>query len=124
MSRITINLKNCTTHFEVERIDEDAPGVKQITQTISTPQHRHIAEIVAYQIDRSKLREGRFYFVLKPITAELSKFAETLFDQNGTLKPEFVEHDFRKGSGCWGEELNEGMLLYIEKIEVNEKVST
>ena len=36
---------------------------------------------------------------------------------------EFVENEYHKGSGVWGRELDEGMLLYALSVLVEKEVS-
>jgi GNAT superfamily N-acetyltransferase len=43
-----------------------------------------------------------------------------LFDRYGRLRPEFLEHPFKKGSGIWGDELSSGNLLLLDEVTVNE----
>ncbi|OBT56864.1 hypothetical protein VE04_02992 [Pseudogymnoascus sp. 24MN13] len=49
---------------------------------------------------------------------ELSSVAFELFDRYGRLKREFVDHTVRKGSGCWGSELDLGPLFIIEHVRM------
>ncbi|TCD68456.1 hypothetical protein EIP91_010742 [Steccherinum ochraceum] len=52
------------------------------------------------------------------VTAELYQFALKFFDNNGMPKPEFMVNDYHKGPGCFGAELNESGLIYVEKVKV------
>lgn len=49
---------------------------------------------------------------------ELSTVAFEVFDRYGRLKQEFMDHTVRKGTGCWGSELNFGSLFIIEYMQV------
>jgi predicted GNAT family acetyltransferase len=49
---------------------------------------------------------------------ETADLAFTSLDRYGHLEPEYYEHDFRKGSGGWGKELDRGDILSIESIQV------
>lgn len=53
---------------------------------------------------------------------ELHQFSVKLFDKNGMVKPEIVDHEFHKGSGVWGRELNHGMMIYVDTISVKPEV--
>ena len=50
-------------------------------------------------------------------------FASTVFDQLGLVLNELVDHEYAKGSGCWGRELNKGSLIYVDAVRVPVKVS-
>ncbi|KFY08548.1 hypothetical protein V492_06129 [Pseudogymnoascus sp. VKM F-4246] len=50
---------------------------------------------------------------------ELSSIAFGLFDRYGRLRREFIDHATRKGSGCWGEEVDFGALFIIEYVQVD-----
>ena len=41
-----------------------------------------------------------------------------LFDRYGRLDREYYEHDFKKGTGVWGNELDRGDLLLFESLQV------
>ncbi|CAL1705726.1 unnamed protein product [Somion occarium] len=69
-------------------------------------------------VNRNVLR-GTFLQILDGESDELHQFSQKLFDKNGFLKPELIEHDYHRGTGCWGEEVNDGLLVYIDTIEVN-----
>lgn len=45
---------------------------------------------------------------------ELSSIAFELFDRYGRLKPGFIDHPIRKGTGGWGSEFDLGSLFIIE----------
>ena len=49
-----------------------------------------------------------------------AQMALDLFDRYGRLRPEFLQHPFKKGSGVWGDELSSGDLLLLDKITVDE----
>jgi len=50
---------------------------------------------------------------------ETASFAFDLFDRYGRLRNELKTHPVRKGSGKWNEELDNGDLLLLEKVEVD-----
>lgn len=52
-----------------------------------------------------------------------AQMAFDLFDRHGRLKPEFCEHPYKKGSGVWQNEFNNGELLLVEGIIVLESHS-
>ncbi|MCJ1479501.1 hypothetical protein MMC13_008187 [Lambiella insularis] len=48
----------------------------------------------------------------------LGDAAYTPLDRWGNLRKDFYNHDFKKGSGVWGPELNGGSILLINGINV------
>ena len=64
---------------------------------------------------------GGFHFSLDAHTAESSDFATTLFNNRGELRAQFIRKaSLRRGSGVWGPEVNTGLFLFIEKVEVKD----
>ncbi|OBT83253.1 hypothetical protein VE02_07589 [Pseudogymnoascus sp. 03VT05] len=61
---------------------------------------------------------ANFWRDMEKPSQELSSVAFELFDRYGRLKREFVDHNFRKGSGCWGSELDLGPLFIIEHVRM------
>lgn len=53
-------------------------------------------------------------------TNDLSELAFSLFDRWGNLKSELRNHPIKKGTGIWGEELDEGKFLLIEEFTIDE----
>ena len=84
--------------------------VVQATHT----KHNHIDTLTALKIDRKQLW-GEFPTVMDA-SQELSDSATTLFDEIGHLRPSFIEHEYQKGSGVWGRELDDGSLLYLPSL--------
>ncbi|KAH8171579.1 hypothetical protein LIA77_08346 [Sarocladium implicatum] len=52
-------------------------------------------------------------------TATMRRMARDLFDRYGFLRSELRDHQVRRGSGVWGDELGEGDIFLIEKVEIN-----
>ena len=59
-----------------------------------------------------------FYDDMEEPTPETSQVAFDLFDRYGRLRKEFKEHSIKKGSGIWGDELDQGDLLLFEHLIV------
>jgi len=64
------------------------------------------------------MRES-FWLKMEVPLQETHDLAFDLFDRYGRLDREFYEHDFRKGTGVWGNELNRGDLLLFETLKVH-----
>lgn len=65
------------------------------------------------------MRES-FWFEMEDPTQETHDLAFDLFDRYGRLKPEFYDHDVKKGSGVWRNELDHGDLLLFGDLTVHE----
>lgn len=74
-------------------------------------------------INRSTCR-GSFLRTMHSESRDLLEFSSKLFDRYGCLRPELLDDDYHKGSGCWGSEVNGGMMLYVTSVEVKPVVST
>ena len=118
----TSPLDDCVILSEVEPHHEHPSVLKHIVLKAMHPQEGELGALVALQIDRRRCR-GEFLVIMDEESQELCEFAVTLFDKNGRLKPEFVENEYHKGSGVWGRELDEGMLLYVLSVLVEKEVS-
>lgn len=51
-------------------------------------------------------------------SGELSNFGAALFDRYGRLKAEFKTHQVKKGTGIWQDELDEGDILFIDRLHI------
>lgn len=77
-----------------------------------------IAECNAKLIRRNQMRES-FWLEMEGPLQETHNLAFDLFDRYGRLDPEFYEHDLRKGTGVWGNELDHGDILLFETLKVS-----
>lgn len=119
---LPFTLDDCIAAFTVEE-DYDYPHIlKRINCEVEHPTHPNVASLSAFQIDRRRCR-GQFLQVMDDESQELHEFSVKLFNKFGHLKPELVDNDYHKGTGCWGREMDRGMLIYVESIEVNPSVS-
>ncbi|KAI0701641.1 hypothetical protein C8Q76DRAFT_825149 [Earliella scabrosa] len=110
----TSPLDDCVILSEVEPHHEHPSVLKQIVLKAMHPQDGELGALVALQIDRRRCR-GEFLVIMDEESQELCEFA------NGRLKSEFVENEYHKGSGVWGRELDEGMLLYVLSVLVEKE---
>jgi GNAT superfamily N-acetyltransferase len=63
---------------------------------------------------------GSFAEDIREPSKGTAQMALDLFDRYGRLRPEFLEHPFKKGSSVWRDELSSGDLLLLDEINVNE----
>ena len=110
-------IDNCTAHFGVIPHEEFPRALKYVDIHATHPDHGRVGSLRALKISRKPIG-GEFLMVMDSDSQELSEFATTLFDRMGHLKPEFTEHEYQKGAGVWGRELDEGLLLYVLSVNV------
>ncbi|OIW24576.1 hypothetical protein CONLIGDRAFT_584115 [Coniochaeta ligniaria NRRL 30616] len=85
---------------------------------MSTQGQQSIGRCFASLIRRGQMSHS-FLINLDEPSLETANLSFTLFDRYGRLEAEYYEHDFRKGSGVWGKELDHGDILFIESIRVD-----
>ncbi|KAL6302447.1 hypothetical protein BKA93DRAFT_736745 [Sparassis latifolia] len=113
------------------KIDENAktdyPTVfKTIDVKVRYPRGKEVASLRAVQIDRRIACEGRFHQVMDSDMEdrdELEMMGRVLFTKYGEVRPWIVEDEQLKGTGCWGNELSDGMLIYILSVRVPDEAS-
>ncbi|OBZ78391.1 hypothetical protein A0H81_02185 [Grifola frondosa] len=67
-------------------------------------------------IDRMLCREN--FLAITSNYPDLHAFSVNFFNSFGWLKPEFTDNEYHKGTGVWGCELDEGMIVYVLSIKV------
>ncbi|KAF7289319.1 Ankyrin repeat family protein [Mycena indigotica] len=98
---------------------EHPRAIQEVSVTVTHPQHKTVATLSAWRLDRPYFCD-RFLQILDEEIDEMHEFSATLFDKYGNVQPHLVEPGYRSGSGCWGRELNEGVLFYIFWVSVEE----
>ena len=81
---------------------------------------KQVGKATAFIIDRAAIR-STFHRSMESPHPETMELALTIFDRYGRLKRELMEHIVRKGSGVWGEELDEGNFVLIVDVDVSKK---
>ncbi|KAK4196093.1 hypothetical protein QBC40DRAFT_268719 [Triangularia verruculosa] len=79
--------------------------------------HKQVADCDAKLIRRARMR-GAFWVQMEEPSEETSDLALEPFDRYGCLNPEYCDHEIRKGSGVWGQELDHGDILLFESLGV------
>lgn len=101
------------------------PGnaIRHFSVVASHDSGEHVGSISGFLLNRLQCR-GRFLQRVdtSEYCEELSKFTHKLFDNNGLLKQELVEQPYHRGTGCWGHEVDKGMIIYNHEIEVEDTV--
>ena len=80
-----------------------------------------LGRLKAIRILRQNCR-GDFHQVMDAYSQELHEFSVALFDRFGYARPWLIENGKRKGTGCWGRELNRGDLIYVMDMSIEQKV--
>lgn len=115
-----IHPNDCHVSFNVQDDDENPQTLKIITVMATHPAHHGpVASIEAVKILR-RFCKGQFLDVMDEESDEMHQFSVALFDKFGKVKPFLISEGHRSGTGCWGEELNTGELIYIKDINVND----
>ncbi|PBK66910.1 hypothetical protein ARMSODRAFT_1046286 [Armillaria solidipes] len=94
--------------------------MKSIRIKVAHPIHGSVGSLYALHIFRSRC-SNRFLEAMDMESEEMNTFGTTLFDKFGRIKPHIVAKGYRSGTGCWGEELSEGQIIYLTHIDVIEK---
>lgn len=115
-------LNDCLAEFSVSEDCIRPCVLTHIEVKVTHPQHGNVASLLAVKINRNACHD-KFLEVMDESSPGLMRFGTKLFDKYGMLKPWLVENDHHKGSGCWGFELNKGILAYVLHVGVNVAVS-
>ncbi|TFY50851.1 hypothetical protein EVG20_g11291 [Dentipellis fragilis] len=111
-----MSLQNCTVAFEVENHSLYPDSVQVVVAVLRGPKNQEIAHLQGWLIDRWRARSSYFERMIlsgKDQGQSAIIAYRRLFDKWGRIRPWLVRNDYLKGLGTWGEELNEGKLLYI-----------
>ncbi|TFK87190.1 hypothetical protein K466DRAFT_575948 [Polyporus arcularius HHB13444] len=111
-------LDQCDVKIEAALHDEHPRALKHVYVDAIHPLLGRIGSLQAIQINRNRCN-GEFLMIMDEESQELCDFALALFDENGRLRPELVDHESQKGTGVWGRELDSGMLLYVLSVRVD-----
>jgi GNAT superfamily N-acetyltransferase len=99
--------------------DSDQPSWLEQLYGIAKFRKQAIGRLDAKLIHRDHF-VGSFAEDIREPSKGTAQMALDLFDRYGRLRPEFLEHPFKKGSSVWRDELSSGDLLLLDEINVNE----
>jgi hypothetical protein len=108
--------------IEVEPHYEYPRALAFIHATATRHGHGKLASVSALRIDRAVLND-ELHTALEAEHHELAEFATAVLGADGMVRPWLITPGYRAGSGVWGSELNEGRILFIFDVRVDEKVS-
>ncbi|TCD67051.1 hypothetical protein EIP91_000613 [Steccherinum ochraceum] len=118
--RVTLRPSETKKPQDSIKIETTADALPSYMAWFQTPAAHsvHIVDIRAFII-RGSLCNGDFSEDMP--TREMGKFAWTLFDRHALLRPEFIQNEWLRGTGCFGAELNRGDFIYVENIYVEQE---
>lgn len=127
--------------FDTSYNSNDTPMLKHNYAVISHSEYGPIGSMDIIQITRKDCH-GQFQALMQNHSESLGRLATALFNNDGNLQKVLLqkffgrdptsrwmqklhaENKFYRGSGCWDGELNaNGRLMFIERIEIDQKVS-
>jgi hypothetical protein len=117
----TFEVSSLEADLEVES-DTDWPEYLQTINLTVEHASQTIAHLEGFIIDRENAKTD-FHSVMDETSDELIRFSSVFFDDIGNLYPWFVSNSYHKGSGVWGQELNDGHIIYVTEIVVRPEVS-
>ncbi|KAI1798319.1 hypothetical protein LXA43DRAFT_1107377 [Ganoderma leucocontextum] len=88
-----------------------------------------VGRLEALQIKRccGPAGEACIFEILDDEGPELARFARTLFEVedegfgHGHFRSDLINHEYLRGTGVWGQELDRGMLIYVQTVRAYEK---
>ncbi|GLB40821.1 hypothetical protein LshimejAT787_0900360 [Lyophyllum shimeji] len=111
---------DCIPKISTVPDDENPRVLTNIMLEATHPDLGVIGSLSAIKILRHFCR-GSFLEVMDEHSDELCQFSVALFDKFGRVRPWLLEPGNRRGTGCWGEELNTGELVYLLDMNVDVK---
>ncbi|KAF7350969.1 Ankyrin repeat family protein [Mycena sanguinolenta] len=114
-----VDLNTLTLHAKVKRHREHPRVINIISVQVKHPQFGDLVSLEAWRIFRAHCADS-FLEIMDEDIDEMHQFSVTLFDKYGNLRPHLMSPGYRSGTGCWGQEVNSGQLLYILDMTVEE----
>jgi hypothetical protein len=120
----TLNLAECNATFRNKKHYENPETLQYLSATLTHPVFgelatAHCLKVVARMRFKST---GDFLEIMDDESQELHEFSVGLFDKYSNIRPWLVDGGAKSGSGCWGNELNVGDILYVQDVRVKEEV--
>ncbi|KAL1689407.1 hypothetical protein GGG16DRAFT_126514 [Schizophyllum commune] len=108
----------------IEREDSESDPTRKalVTHlgfTATHPHHGVVGALTAYKIYRTDELKGRFHEALSTNSDRLAEFGRKILDNDMNVYSKIVDHEYHRGTGCWGKELIEGDIVYIESVAVD-----
>ena len=107
----------CVADFEVVPHATYPLALQHVFVHAVHPECGCVGSLEALRINREP-RKGEFLTIPEGGSQPLPELVATLFDKAGNLKREVIEREQQEGTGIWGPEFNQGLLLCLLSIEV------
>lgn len=117
------SIAQCSIKNSSKSDSEFPDTLKHLALRAIHPVHGEVGLINAKIINKPVCQDG-FLEIMDAASQELTDFALALFDKYGKLRTELVENEYHRGSGCWGRELDDGIIVYVVSVQVGQQVST
>ncbi|KAH7013298.1 hypothetical protein EDB80DRAFT_863261 [Ilyonectria destructans] len=101
-----------------ELLGSDSDSVDSENEHCESDEDDFVAQCDAKLIRRGRIRNDFSNEIEEP-SEETSALGSDLFDRYGRLRREHYEHEIKKGTGIWGQELDRGDILLFGNISVN-----
>ncbi|KAF8574034.1 hypothetical protein K439DRAFT_1399345 [Ramaria rubella] len=117
-----LQLSECTANIRLKPHFRYPSVQSFVNLSVSHPTHGKIAWLGGLRINREPCRLGsRFLQVFDEDSNEIAEFSRTMFNKFGFLKRTLIDNPHLRGSGCWGDEMDYGILIYIVDMSVEFK---
>ncbi|TCD68460.1 hypothetical protein EIP91_010746 [Steccherinum ochraceum] len=99
-------------------------GILQELKVIAKARDHQVGSMTCYAVNRGLCRQRLGTYGLETVLKGQDNPGayfdvwSTLFDKYGFVKEELVDHDYHKGTGCWGRELDKGTFIYVLDVQV------
>ncbi|PPQ99871.1 hypothetical protein CVT26_009315 [Gymnopilus dilepis] len=117
---VDINLPDCSAAFTSKPHPSSPKRLQHLHGALTHPFLGELATLRCVQIlKRNDSKQfGDFFTLMDEDAQELHEFSIALFDKRSDIRPWLVDGGKRSGSGCWGEELSSGDMLYVQDLTV------
>ncbi|KAL7919190.1 hypothetical protein ACQKWADRAFT_301971 [Trichoderma austrokoningii] len=109
--------ENFDDYFEIDWLEPINGSVLSNDITKSKPDC--IGSCASVLVRRSRMRRS-FHSDIGELLTDTSAMGFGLFDRYGRLKPAFKKGSARSGSGIWGDELDDGDILLVQRVRIDE----
>eukprot|EP01113_Clastostelium_recurvatum_P008602 TRINITY_DN14085_c0_g1_i1.p1 TRINITY_DN14085_c0_g1~~TRINITY_DN14085_c0_g1_i1.p1 ORF type:complete len:615 (+),score=101.38 TRINITY_DN14085_c0_g1_i1:68-1846(+) len=98
----------------------EAPHTWEINVEVRSSVDAPLASATLLLIHKDRMKRD-FYEIMDMHSDETSRLATSIFTDRGLIRPKLISNPAERGSGVWGEEINNGSILLVEEIRVLEQ---
>lgn len=113
----TLGGSEVTFKLFIQDDEEEFKGWMDTIHVHCSSDGKEIGNAFGRFVHRDRIRP-HFWRHMEEPCQELSSIAFELFDRYGRLNRELINHTVRKGTGCWGSEVDLGPIFIIEHIRI------